>query len=104
VKKINPKKVLLGAMLALVMGSAVGCVVADRPYYYELYRRYDYVRPYDRSGTSGIAIRLAGTTITTGPIATKAKRCNGLRGGARLLVAPGGGGTLGSIAQRIDEF
>ena len=49
-KKINPKKVLLGAMLALVMGSAVGCVVADRPYYYELYRRYDYVRPYDRYG------------------------------------------------------
>ena len=47
-KKINPKKVLLGAMLALIMTSAVGCVVADRPYYYEPYRRYDYVRPYDR--------------------------------------------------------
>jgi len=48
VKKINPKKVLLGAMLALVMTSAFGCVVADRPYYNEPYRRYDYVRPYDR--------------------------------------------------------
>jgi len=48
VKKINPKKFLLGAMLALVMASAVGCVVADRPYYNEPYRRYDYARPYDR--------------------------------------------------------
>ena len=45
-KKINAKKALLGALLALVMTSAVGCVVADRPYYYEPYRRYDYVRPY----------------------------------------------------------
>ena len=48
-KKINAKKVLLGGLLALVMTSAVGCVVADRPYYYGSYPRYDYVRPYDRS-------------------------------------------------------
>jgi hypothetical protein len=47
-KKINPKKVLLAAMLALVMTSAVGCVVADRPYSYDPYQRYDYARPYDR--------------------------------------------------------
>ncbi len=47
-KKINAKKVLLDALLALLMTSAIGCVVADRPYYYGPYRRYDYVRPYDR--------------------------------------------------------
>ena len=29
-----------------VMTSAGGCVVADRPYSYEPYRRYDYARPY----------------------------------------------------------
>jgi hypothetical protein len=48
VKKIKPKNLLLGALLGLVMASAVGCVVADRPYYNEPYRRYDTVRPYDR--------------------------------------------------------
>lgn len=45
-KKINPKKVLLGAILALVTTSAVGCVVAERPYASGPYRRYEYVRPY----------------------------------------------------------
>ena len=47
-KKINPKNLLLGALLGLVMTSAVGCVVADRPDYYGTYRRYDTVRPADR--------------------------------------------------------
>jgi hypothetical protein len=48
VKKINPKNLVLGALLGLAMISAVGCVVAERPDYYGPYRRYDYVRPYDR--------------------------------------------------------
>jgi hypothetical protein len=47
-KKINPKNLLLGALLGLVMTSAMGCVVAERPDYYAPYRRYDYVRPVDR--------------------------------------------------------
>jgi hypothetical protein len=50
VKKINPKNVLLGAMLALVMFTGVGCVVADRPYYYGAYRPFDVVRSYERYG------------------------------------------------------
>ena len=45
-KRVNPKKLLMGVLLALMMFSAAGCVVADRPYYYEPYRRFDYVRPY----------------------------------------------------------
>jgi hypothetical protein len=45
-KMNNLKKVIGGALLALVMTSAGGCVVADRPYSYEPYQRYDYVRPY----------------------------------------------------------
>jgi hypothetical protein len=36
----------LGALLALVMTSNLGCVVAERPYYYGPYARYDYARPY----------------------------------------------------------
>ena len=47
-KMNNLKKVMAGMLLALVMVSAAGCVVADRPYYYGSDRRYDYVRPYDR--------------------------------------------------------
>jgi len=49
-KMNNLKKIMAGMLLALVMTSAVGCVVADRPYYYGPNRRYDYVRPYDRYG------------------------------------------------------
>ncbi len=45
-KMNNPKKVIAGMLLALVMASAAGCVVAERPYYYGPDRRYDYVRPY----------------------------------------------------------
>ncbi len=45
-KTLNPKKLLFGALLALMVFSGVGCVVADRPYYYEPYRSYGYVRPY----------------------------------------------------------
>ena len=45
-KKINAKKLLLGGLLALVTISSVGCVVAERPYYNEPYRRFEYVRPY----------------------------------------------------------
>jgi hypothetical protein len=46
VKKLNPKKLLFGALLVLMVFSGVGCVVADRPYYNEPYRRDGYVRPY----------------------------------------------------------
>ena len=45
-KMNNPKKLMAGMLLALVMTSAVGCVVPYRPYSYEPYRRDDYVRPY----------------------------------------------------------
>lgn len=47
-KKINAKKILLGGLLTLLVTGSVGCVVAERPYYYDSYRRYDQVRPYDR--------------------------------------------------------
>jgi hypothetical protein len=46
VKNLNPKKLLYGALLALMMFTSVGCVVAERPYSYGPYRRYEYVRPY----------------------------------------------------------
>ena len=47
VKTINAKKLLMGALLALVVTATTGCVVAERPYSYRPSRRYKYVRPYN---------------------------------------------------------
>lgn len=46
-KKLNPRKLLFGALLALMTFTGIGCVVAERPYY-GTYQRYDYAygRPY----------------------------------------------------------
>jgi hypothetical protein len=46
VKNLNLKKSLFGVLLALMVFTSVGCVVAERPYSYGPYRRYEYVRPY----------------------------------------------------------
>lgn len=46
-KIINLKKFILTTVLGLVTASAVGCVVAERPYDYGSYRgTYYYSRPY----------------------------------------------------------